>query len=138
MTVLEEVGQLLAELGLGTYEAGGTIYLVTLPSEPDECMAVTRYGGREADAALGYDEIGLQVRVRGSADDVTTGEAKAQAVYDHLHGLRMRYLTPGGTWLQMAIGTQAGPVYIGRDGGGRPEWTVNFRCELQRPTANRV
>ena len=141
MTLLEEFAALADQLGLGTYhadgEAGGTIFLAALPSAPDEALAIARYGGTEADSRLPYDEPSLQFLVRGRRADVRTAEANAQAVYDALHGLGMRTL-PGGMWLQLAVGTQGGPIYIGPDSNGRPEYTVNIRAEVRRPTPHRV
>ncbi|GAA1994381.1 hypothetical protein GCM10009799_20610 [Nocardiopsis rhodophaea] len=140
MTLTEEVAQLLDELGVGDYRAdgtpGGTIYLTALPDSPDACMAVARYGGTEADSREPYDEVSVQVRARGTATDVRTGEALAQSAYDALHGLGYRTL-PGGTWLQLAVCTGSGPAYIGRDASGRDEWTVNLHAEVMRVTENR-
>lgn len=140
MTLLEEWATLMAELGLGTYEPdgpGGTLYHPRLPSTPDQCMAIALYGGAESDSKNPYDEPSLQVRVRGPADDSRIAEADAQNVYDTLHGLGPRELTAGGTWLQLAICQNAGPVYIGVDQNGRHEYTVNVRCDVQRSTPQR-
>lgn len=140
MSLTGDFARLLADLGLGTYTpgaAGGSIYLSTLPQTPDACMAVARYPGAEADARLPYDEVNVQVRVRGTPTDAEVVEDRAQAVYDALHGLSGRPLA-GGTVVQDVIGTQSGPIFIGRDTNGRPEWTVNFRAEIRRPTPNRT
>jgi len=140
---MEELAQLLADRGLGTYHAdgtaGGTIYLLALPATPDRCMALAPYGqgATEADSRLPYDEIRFQVRCRGTATDARQAEADAQAVYDSLHGLGMLALA-GGTWLQLVLGIQAGPIYMGRDKNGRHELAVNFRAEISRPTPNRT
>ncbi|GAA0638258.1 hypothetical protein GCM10010174_70140 [Kutzneria viridogrisea] len=140
MTLTEEFAQLLHDLALGVYKAdgtaGGTIYLTNLPQAPDAALAVARYGLAEPDSRLHYDEPGIQVRIRDAAADVTVGEARAQAVWDALHGLGLRTLA-GGTWLQLAIAQQGSPNYMGRDGNGRHEWTVNLRCEIEHPTPNR-
>jgi len=139
MTLLEEIAQLLHDLGVGTYTpntAGGTIFLAALPTSPDRCMAVARYGASEADSKLPYDEISIQIRCRGSAVDARQAEQDAQNVYDALHGLENRELA-GGTWLALAVGIQSGPVYIGRDQNGRHEYVVNFRAEISRSTPNR-
>lgn len=142
MTLTEEVAELLAELGVGTYRAdgapGGTIYLTSLPDSPDVALAVALYGatGAESDSRLPYDESRLQVRARGTREDARTGEALAQAAYDALHGLGYRAM-PGGTWLQLAVCQGGGPSYLGRDGNGRHEWVVNLRAEVERRTLNR-
>lgn len=141
MTLLEEFAQLLEDLALGTYNAdgaaGGTVFLGAAPPAPDECITVARYGGAESDSANPWDEPRIQFRVRGTAADSRTAERKAQDVYDALHGLGYQAL-PGGTWLQLAIASGGGPVYIGRDSdNGRHEYTVNLRCDVQRTTANR-
>lgn len=136
MTLLEEFCALLDELGLGTYEAdglpGGDIFHTALAAEPDEALAVARYAGPESDSENPWDEVNIQVRVRGTAVDARVAELRAQAVYDAVHGLGFRHLTPGGTWLQLVVGTQGGPIYIGRDQNGRHEYTANFRCDVQR------
>jgi hypothetical protein len=140
VTLAEEFAQLLADLGLGTYKAdgtaGGTIYLHELPQGPDVALAVSEYGLAEADAKLPYAEPGIQVRVRGDAGDFRTAERLAKQVWDALHGLGGRTLA-GGTWLQLALCQQSAPMPLGRDGNGRPEWTVNARCEIEQSTPNR-
>lgn len=139
MTLTEEFARLLHQLGLGVYDdtgVTGDIYLDRLPPEPDAGFAVVRYGAGEADSKLPYEEINLQVRVRGPAGDARVAERRAQAVYDALHGLSNREL-PGGTQLMLAVGNQGGPIRLGPDQHDRPEYTVNLRAELHRPTTNR-
>lgn len=138
MTLLEEFAALAAQLQLGVYSSGidSTIFLKKLPSTPDSAIAVARYGAGESDAALGYDTVSLQYRVRGPGTDYRVAEALAQSVYDQLHGLHDRAL-PGGTWLVLMVGTQGGPVDLGEDEHGRPEYVVNLRAEVARATPNR-
>lgn len=141
MTLLEEVAQLLHDLTLGVYKAdgtaGGTIFVAVLPQAPDAAIAVARYALGESDSKLGYDEVGIQVRVRDLAANAALAEQKAQDVYDRLHGLGNRTLA-GGTWLQLAVGQGAGPNYMGRDTNGRHEHVVNLRVEFARATVNRT
>lgn len=140
MTVTEEFAQLLDVLGVGSYEpaaATGTVFLGKLPDSPALAIAVARYPGGESDSKQGYDEVRVQFRVRGPHTDYRVGEAKAQQVYDELHGLSNRTL-PGGTWLTLCVGIQSGPIDIGPDATHRPEWTVNMRAELERITRYRV
>jgi hypothetical protein len=136
MTLLEEVAELLEELGLGRYAADGDVFLVVMPDSPDAAVVLSRQAGRESDARLGYDEPVVRIRVRGAPANATAPEARGQAIYDAVHGLASRRL-PGGTWLVSSIGTQAGPVYIGRDANGRDEWEVIVRMELARAGGNR-
>jgi hypothetical protein len=139
VTITEELAALLAELGLGDYRAdgsaGGDVFLAALPQSPDEAVAVARYPAGESDSRLGYDEVNAQYRCR--APNTSVAEDRAQNIYDALHGLGNRVL-PGGTVLQLAVGIQSGPIYIGRDSNGRHEWTVNVRMELRRPTVHRT
>lgn len=138
MTLLEEFASLASVLKLGTYSSGtdSTIFLKRLPDTPDTAIAVARYGAGEADAALGYDTVSLQYRVRGPATDYRVAETTAQQVYDQLHGLHDRTL-PGGTWLVLMVGVQGGPVDLGEDEHGRPEYVINLRAEVARSTPNR-
>lgn len=140
MTLLEEFAQLLDDLDLGTFKAdgttGGTLYTTELPSTPDRCIAIARYGGSDADSRLPYDEPSIQFRIRGGAADARQAETDAQAVYDALHGLGMRELA-GGTWLQLIVCKGGGPTYIGRDQSNRPEYTVNASAGISRATSNR-
>ena len=139
MTLLEEYARLAEELGLGLYRptsVGGSLFLGKLPDEPALAVAIARYAGGESDAKLGYDELRLQFRVRAPHGNYAVGEELAQRVYDQLHGLPSRYL-PGGTWMVDLIGVQSGPIDIGTDAKHRPEWTINFRSEVHRPSTNR-
>lgn len=140
MTLSEEIAQLLADLNLGDYRAdgtlGGTIVLGALPQSPDLLLGVNIYGLGESDTVNAQDEQGWQIRVRGPSADVRVAEQKAFDVYSALHGLGRRTLA-GGTWLQLAVGVNGGPIAAGRDVNGRPEWIVNLRADIDRPTANR-
>ncbi|MEO3860869.1 minor capsid protein [Acrocarpospora sp. B8E8] len=139
-TLLEEFAALADLLGLGIYNAdgsvGGDIFLSRVPDAPDRVLIISRYGGDESSLADDYDEPRLQFRTRGPADDVRDAEQWAEQVYDAFHGLGMREL-PGGTWLQLMVGLQSGPIWIGQDKNDRPEYTVNFRAEVSRASTNR-
>lgn len=133
MTLLEEVAQLLAELGIGTYKptgADGTIYLLQLPQSPDVAVAVTPYTGANGDAGLPYDTPRFQIRCRGSKNDKTAGYALAKSVWDAVQGLGSRYL-PGGTWMVQCVGVTNGPGFMGFDENGRDEYAVNVEIEVE-------
>lgn len=137
MSLVAEFCALLDELDLGVYGVGGNVFHLTLPPSPDTALAVALYAGGESDSANPWDSPNVQVRVRGPATDARVAEQLAQAVYDHIHGLGDRALA-GGTWLELAVGNQAGPIFAGVDEQGRAEFTVNFRCDVQRSTPTRV
>ncbi|MFB4276041.1 minor capsid protein [Nonomuraea sp. MTCD27] len=131
-TLLQEFQQLPAVLGL----ALGPGFVARMPGNPDRCFVVARYGGPESRLADNYDEPRIQFRLRGPSTDVSVAEADAELVYNALNGLQDLTL-PGGTWLSLMVGVQAGPIFIGQDQNSRPEYTVNFRCEISRPALNR-
>jgi hypothetical protein len=141
-TLTEEFCLLLQAKGFGTYptdptDTTGTIFLHQLPATPDEAIAVTRYAGGEGESLQGYDQMQVQVRVRGARHDAADPEQTAQDIYDALHGLRSQPL-PGGTWLVHLIGVNGGPAPMGADTHQRTEFAINFRAELRRQTANRL
>lgn len=140
MTLGEEIAVLLDQLDVGTFHAdgspGGTIFLARLPDKPDTAIAIARYAGTESDSKLPFDQAYVQVMCRGPATDTRTAETTAQAAYDALHGLGMLTLA-GGTWLQLAIGTEGGPIYIGIDELARGLWATNFRLDIKHVTQNR-
>jgi hypothetical protein len=132
MTLLEEFIALLDLLDLDV----GPRFSAKMPSSPDRCVVLARYGGDESLLADNYDEPRIQLRTRGPATDARIAEADAELLYDHLNGLGTMTL-PGGTWLQLAVGLNGGPVYIGQDANNRAEYTVNLRCDVSRTATNR-
>lgn len=140
MTFIEEIAALLDELGLGSYNAdgsvGGTIFLLSLPPAPDVAIAVAPYQSNEASIRVAVDEPRFQIRCRGTSTDARIPGQLAQNIYDALHGMTSRAL-PGGTHVALIAGTQSTPIYIGRDKNSRFEYTVNFRAAVGRPTIHR-
>ncbi|MEU4225804.1 minor capsid protein [Nonomuraea sp. NPDC026600] len=131
-TLLEEFQQLPTTLGVSL----GPGFVAKMPAAPDRCFVVARYGGRESSLGDNYDEPSIQYRLRSPAADVRIAEADAERLYDALHGLGP-YTLPGGTFLLLAVGVQSGPIFIGQDANGRPEYTINLRCEISRTSTNR-
>lgn len=137
--VTEAFALYLHAIGLGVYNpsgTGGTLFLDELPADPEAAVALARYSAGESSASLPYDTVSVQARVRAARADRRTAAVLAQDIYDRLHGLGSVEL-PGGLWLCLCVGSQGGPIYLGRDANHRPEWTVNFRAELHRPTTHR-
>lgn len=126
-----QVARYLAAQGIGTFDeagASGTIYVLNLPDEPDECIAIYPTGGPRPTSSLPYDMQTVQVLVRG-AQDPRTALTRAQAVYDLMHGFRNDRLTETGTWLIGCHAMQSSPTHIGRDEHGRHEYSVNLELE---------
>lgn len=107
-----------------------------MPSSPDDAVYITTHGGPEASDKLGYDEPNLQLIVRGVVSDPRAARARAQAIYNTLHGLGPVTLSDG-TRLISCVGAQSGPVPIGADEPGRYEFSLNFRTEIRALTGAR-
>jgi hypothetical protein len=117
--------------GVGTYDATGAtgdIFVETLPESPDECIALYTRSGPASSGPSQMDIRGLQVLVRGTQDPRGAGE-RAQSIYDLLHNLHAS--TVGNTYVYNCLGTQGGPVHIGRDANGRHEYSINFEIAIQ-------
>lgn len=137
--LLDGIARHLAERGLVTYDPTGTAgncFIETMPSTPDEAVALTIYdGGGEPDSLLGYDEPRMQVRVRGTRDP-RVSRARCHAIRSELHGLGPVVL-PGGTELILSVCLQPAPASLGVDANQRHEHVANFRMEIRAVTAHR-
>lgn len=139
MTLLEQLAWLLHDRTLGTYapdSTGGDVFLEDLPLWPEVSLGLWIYAGPEASALHGYDEPRWQVRVRGPRDP-RVGLARAQQVYDTLHGLPHTTLR-GGTRLITCLGRQSGPIFMARDENHRSHHSLNFRLEVRNNTPHRI
>jgi len=138
MLLLDGLAHHLHARGLVSYRpetTGGDCFLEHLPPTPDQVVGLWLYGGREPDALNPWDEPSLQARVRGTRD-ARISRARAEAIYAEMHGLGP-LLLPDGTWLQLAVAVQSGPVPLGPDQNGRHEHVVNVRLDVERPTMHR-
>ncbi|MFF9844613.1 minor capsid protein [Streptomyces sp. NPDC013740] len=137
--LLDGLARYLQERGLVTYDptgVSGDCFIETMPSSPDEAVALTIYDDRvEPDSLLPYDEPRVQVRVRGTTDP-RVSRRRCAAIRSHLHGLGPVIL-PDGTNLILSISIQAAPGSIGVDDSGRHEHVCNFRMEIRQPTVHR-
>lgn len=135
MSLLDGLARHTAAEGIGVWKDTGA-YLAaevghvieTVPQAPSQVIVWTQYAGAESEANSPVDYPSVQVRVRGTADP-RVSRARAQDIYDLLHGLAHVAL-PDGTWLENLIGAQSGPIPLGVDGNDRHEHTVNFRAEI--------
>lgn len=136
--MLDGLARYLADHGFGVWRTTGTygdddVAIVTdyLPPAPDRVVVLTRYAGGEADSALAVDVPRVQVRVRGTTDPAWS-RARAQAIYDELHGLA-RATLPDGTYVVLAAGRGSGPGYMGQDSNNRHEHVTNFDVHVSNP-----
>jgi hypothetical protein len=106
------------------------VVLEDVPTEPVELLVLTGYAGTKANTLGGTDEPRLQVRTR-SARTVDSRD-RCQAAYDVLHGLGPITL-PNGFELQLCVGRDSGPAFIGQDEAGHPEHTANFDVSIYNP-----
>nr|WSX48892.1 minor capsid protein [Streptomyces sp. NBC_00974] len=137
--LLDGLARHLAAQGLGVYDptgASGDIFLEAMPSTPDVCIRLAIYDdGAESDSQLGYDEVPVQAKVRGTTDPRTSRQ-RAQAIRDELHGLGETTL-PDGTYLLLSRANQA-VAGIGTDENRRHEHVCNLRMRVRSVTAHRV
>jgi hypothetical protein len=127
-----QVARYLAEQDIGTFDeagAAGDIYVLHLPDEPDECIALYPTGGPRPGSVLPYDMVTIQALVRG-AQDPRAALVRAQAIYDLMHGFRNDRLTDTGTWIIGCHAMQSSPNHIGRDEHGRHEYSINLELEI--------
>lgn len=142
MNLLDGLARYLHTQGLAVYDLTGAVetvdwsaFIETMPPQGDLVVGLFQYASGESDSTNPWDTTNVQVRVR-AREDPRTSRTRAQAIYDRLHGLGPLTL-PDGTWVQLAIGTQGGPIPLGPDRSGRQEHTVNFRIEFDNPSLNR-
>ncbi|MFJ3173794.1 minor capsid protein [Streptomyces roseus] len=137
--LLDGIARHLTARGLATYDPTGTsgdVFIEALPSTPDQCIVLTIYDdGAPADSQIGYDEVPVQVRVRGTTDP-RVSRGRAQAIRSELHGLGPVTL-PDGTNLLLSVANSAA-ASIGTDENRRHEHVVNLRMQVRSVTAHRV
>ena len=95
---------------------------------------VSEYGST-GDDKNPFDDISVQVRVRGTRDPRVSYNI-AKEIYDELHGLTNTVLISDGTRIVKVV-AQNTPIDIGRDDNLRHEWTVNLQIEVRNISTNR-
>jgi hypothetical protein len=136
--LVQEIAQYLSYEGFGTYSETGdsTIFLVSMPDSPDEAIMVTPTGGYVSDVKTPYDDVTLQIIVRGTTDPVPAMQ-RAQAIYDALHGfpqgVAAKSFVTDGALIIGCEGLQPSPVSMGTDENGRHEYSLNFHIHVNNP-----
>lgn len=133
MSVLDDLAQHLHDAGLVTFDAAGItgdLFIETMPTSPDEAVALFGYGGPESHGTRGWDSPRVQVRVRGTPDP-RVSRARCQAIYDALHGLSN--VVWGATRVTSCVSIQSSPQSMGKDDNNRHEHIVNLQLEVRNP-----
>lgn len=134
MSLLDDVSAAMVADGIGhVTPADGTdwmIYQGYLQAAPDRAICLTETPGKPPEPGLELDYPGLQVRVRGKADDYQAARAKMQAIFLFLHA-NNEVVTLGGAYVY-CYATQSGPIPLGQDENRRPHLAWNFKLMKQR------
>lgn len=120
--------------------AAGNVFVGSMPSGPDEAVAVMPTGGFGQPSKLAYDLPTLQILVRGRRCDPVAPYEHARAIYAELHCLDGVVLDQGGhheTRVVSITGMQSDPIPLGRDDNDRHEYSLNFAAHTHAPTTHR-
>lgn len=132
MILTNEMAEFLDNQGLGTFDintSNGDIYVMTMPSSPDDIICLYQRGGLVADGKLGYDNPKIQIMVRGV--QLITTQQKAQDVYNIFQGFHGKSFITNGIHIVNCIGEQSAPNFIGKDTNRRFEFSLNFTLEIK-------
>lgn len=134
----------LEGLGLVEFDADGVTgdaFIATMPSAPDEAVAITPTGGNPQPTRAAVDLPVVQVRVRSARFDPRPGYERARDIYGALTCLDNVTLDDGGDDEVRVIGCtaiQSDPAPLGADENDRQEWVVNYALRTVAPTLHRT
>ena len=123
--MLKEIGTYLQSQGIGTL--GADLFLVLMPDQPDNCIALFEYAGSPPDLHWPGEYPGLQVRVRNKG--YAAARIKIEEVIQKLHGLHEQELS--GT-RYLLIRARGSPEVLKRDNNNRVELFINFEIIKER------
>jgi hypothetical protein len=119
--MIDDIATYLAGQGIGT--VGTNLFKGMLPASPDNCVALFEYGGERPDLVGTYVERPkLNVRVRNTS--YSAGRSACGSIIEDLHTVGDTTLS--GTRYLYIMALQS-PIYLGRDGHERAEWSINFQ-----------
>jgi hypothetical protein len=134
-TLITQVGAVLVAAGVGKMTGAGSndVLIVSdqLPQSPDRAIAISTYPVQ--DDATTDSIIGVQLRVRGKANDRASTKDILDGCFDTLHGIENT------VWAGIPIVRvwhQSG-ANLGPDTGNRLEATANYYIQCTRPGPNR-
>lgn len=123
---------------------GGNVFIDHHPDQPDLSVAVFGQPGLPPmDAGYGYDRQDVHMIVRGPAEGAGRLQAHslAAAIRDAMAGAVGITLPAVGSLPALTVigvtAAASGPVSMGTDDAGRPEYSVTLQVEVARPTSLR-
>jgi hypothetical protein len=125
--ILEEIALYLESKGLVSYDPNGITgdtFLLIMPDQPDNAVALFQYGGPPPDYSLPYDESSIQILVRGKGDPRPIHQ-RAQSIYNALQSFDTGRFVEYGAWVVRCTSPN-GVIGTGRDLNGRHEFRINF------------
>ena len=132
MAYLDEIESLLQASTIAGSTTGWLLFKGHLPDSStigDKCVALLGTAGAGSRARTDYDDLGLQVVVRGSPQNTSTAayvdaEARIVLARDALHEYSGAALT---TTHYVGVWCESGPYFAGFDAEWRPQFAANFR-----------
>lgn len=115
----------------------GNVFDSVLPQTPHEIVSVREYGGPEPDSREGWDEVHIQIRVRGPVDDPRPPRARINLIRAAIEGLTNVTLPQGPYAVLVHLLAQPAPM-DGVDSQGRYEWVLNLSAHVRNQAGLRV
>lgn len=107
---------------------GSEIFFGSQPPTPDVCLTLYPRPSPRPSLRPPLEVRVVQCLIRGT-QDIRVAAAKAERIYELLHGLR-EFAVPL-VDLVLARATTAGPVHLGRDDKGRHEFSIEFEFYIR-------
>lgn len=133
MGVVQDFYDFLEDQGVGNGATGWRLVRRRRHDEYDQLIVLEEDGGPppQMAAARGLGESALmdpavQITVRAAPWDGDASEAKAQEIWDLLHGLRCTVI--GSTEYMRVVARTSGVIFAGYDERGRPLHTCSYRA----------
>lgn len=134
MTVVTDVQAYLATLDIVDGSSDWVSVRGVLYDGTDQLVAIRNDGGgvpemgtAEGLGSAAFRDPRVHITVRGAPHDRDGSEAKAQEIYDALHGLFAATL---GVTEYHRVMAETPPIEVGQDGNARPIHTVAFRLAV--------
>lgn len=134
MILEQQIAEYLDTQGLGTFDdtgITGDIFISSLPTTPDSCIAIYARGGLAGDDKLEYDMPTIQIIVRGTQNPLAA-DTLSESIYEALHGFHHDRFTAGGYYIVNCVGVQSAPIHIGVDDNRRHEFSLNFQLDIMK------